>query len=434
MTKNKIDINLNETTHSKFSLMGHFSVSPDIKTILKGSTGIFEYSDGMAKIKMMPLLFTKKDKNAQFVVNDSDDATIFGFLEDGTYIRVNIFYSNYYVQHLPGSSVIYYVATDIDFSKSDFTCEEDYSRTIIRYDSLDEFADFIVPDLSNIDKSEGKSPLLLETNKYCDIFLKYECHEKENKISLTRRANVELEILIKKHSPVINSFINNFGAFLSVINNSRRNIISTRCFDKENNCILLHLTSSSKTKRNGQVDYSDGLTSEFNFFNYQDKLTTIVDNIFNANDQFNKLVQNYVFNIDDELNYDSALINYVSAIDIFMNGSTYHNGKKISSLFCKLKIWLQRFPDQLYGLLFDENKKDTEDEKRDYFLHSLVDTRDYLIHYEKVSSNYLIPEVQKVKYIKQLRTLIHIYILFIYGIPEKYLLKYYFKYEIEKIS
>ncbi len=241
MTKNKIDINLNETTHSKFSLMGHFSVSPDIKTILKGSTGIFEYSDGMAKIKMMPLLFTKKDKNAQFVVNDSDDATIFGFLEDGTYIRVNIFYSNYYVQHLPGSSVIYYVATDIDFSKSDFTCEEDYSRTIIRYDSLDEFADFIVPDLSNIDKSEGKSPLLLETNKYCDIFLKYECHEKENKISLTRRANVELEILIKKHSPVINSFINNFGAFLSVINNSRRNIISTRCFDKENNCILIFL-------------------------------------------------------------------------------------------------------------------------------------------------------------------------------------------------
>ncbi|MCT0165630.1 hypothetical protein EFM11_10170 [Lactobacillus helveticus] len=69
--KRNINFCLNETVHSSFSLMGHFSKSPKTKDILGGSTGTLNYHDRIAEVKMTPeLTYTFGDDGANFTVSN----------------------------------------------------------------------------------------------------------------------------------------------------------------------------------------------------------------------------------------------------------------------------------------------------------------------------------------------------------------------------
>lgn len=117
-----------------------------------------------------------------------------------------------------------------------------------------------------------------------------------------------------------------------------------------------------------------------------------------------------------------------------MNGSRYSDGTRIKKLFKKINFWLEHFPEKLYGLYFDKSKQLANDDKRDAFVHSLVDTRDYLTHFDKKNSPYLISDSDRVTYITQIRALIHIYILHTYGIPDNDIWNYYRRFILDRIS
>lgn len=437
MKKRRIDLSLNETVHSSFSLMGHFSKSSKIKDILRGSTGILSYHDGLAKVEMTPVIDDEVgNAGAHIDVENEDDAIVYGCLEDGTYVKFNSFSLTHGIHHAPGFSVAKYVVDDIAFSKHEFNLGDrlTYDHVLVTYDSLNEFGAFVTPNLMEKNVVENPS-VLIGGDENFDVYLTYEWKRYGNRVNLNVKAQVELEIRIKRQNSKVDTFIKDFGAFLSVINNSTINATSVRYVDKDNNVLRTHLFVGPHTERNGKTNYSYGIGSEFNFGNYQDKLEQIIDFILTEkNDQFDKLVQNYLYNIDDDLNLDSALINYVNSIDIYMNGSTYSNGTRIKKLCEKIHFWLKQFPEELYGLCFDKSKQLTDDDKRDAFIKSLVDTRDYLTHFDKATSPDLISDSARVTYITQVRALIHIYILHTYGIPDDNIWNYYRRFILDRIS
>lgn len=435
--KRRIDFSLNETVHSSFSLMGHFSNSPKTEDILEGSTGTLSYHDGLAEVEMTPVIDDKVGNAGTHIdVDNEDDSTIYGCLEDGTYVRFNSFSLTHGIHHAPGFSVAKYVVDDIAFSKHEFDLGNHltYNHVLVTYDSLNEFGAFVVPVLMKEDKSE-KPPFFIGDTEDFDVYLTYEWKQYGNRVNINVKAQVELEIRIKRQNSKVDAFIKDFGAFLSIINNSTINATSVRYIDKDGNVLRTHLFAGPHTERNGKTDYSYGISSEFNFGNYQDNLKQIMDFILTEkNDQFDKLVQNYLYNVDDDLNLDSALINYVNSIDIYMNGSRYSDGIRIKKLFKKINFWLEHFPEKLYGLYFDKSKQLANDDKRDAFVHSLVDTRDYLTHFDKKNSPYLISDSDRVTYITQIRALIHIYILHTYGIPDNSIWNYYRRFILDRIS
>lgn len=435
MKKRNINFCLNETVHSSFSLMGHFSKSPKTKDILGGSTGTLNYHDRIAEVKMTPeLTYTFGDDGANFTVSNEEDYIIYGCLEDGIYVRFNIFQITRNVINIPAFSSAEYIVYDLDLSRHEFTSDNNsrYDHLIVTYDSLSEFGAFVVPNLMKEDKENP--PILIEENEDFNVCLTYEWKKFGNRVNFTVKTQVELEIRIKNRDSKINAFINNFGNFLSIINNSRINVTSVRYIDKENNVLRTHLFDGPHTERNGKTDYSYGISSEFNFEDYQDKLKQITHFIFTEDEKFDRLVQNYLYNIDDDLNLDSALINYVNSIDIYMNGCKYGDGHKIKGLYNKIVFWLRQFPSDLYGLCLDKSKQYTEDGKRKDFIQSLVDTRDYLTHFDKKNSSHLISHNAQLTYIKQLRMLLHIYILHTYGVPDNCILNYYHRFIFERIS
>lgn len=435
--KRRIDFSLNETVHSSFSLMGHFSNSPKTEDILEGSTGTLSYHDGLAEVEMTPVIDDKVgNAGAHIDVDNEDDSTIYGCLEDGTYVRFNSFSLTHGIHHAPGFSVAKYVVDDIAFSKHEFDLGNHltYNHVLVTYDSLNEFGAFVVPVLMKEDKSENP-PFFIEGTEDFDVYLTYEWKQYGNRVNINVKAQVELEIRIKRQNSKVDAFIKDFGAFLSIINNSTINATSVRYIDKDGNVLRTHLFAGPHTERNGKTDYSYGISSEFNFGNYQDNLKQIMDFILiEKNAQFDKLVQNYLYNIDDDLNLDSALINYVNSIDIYMNGRRYSDGTRIKKLFKKINFWLEQFPEKLYGLYFDKSKRLADDNKRDAFIQSLVDTRDYLTHFDKKNSPYLISDSDRVTYITQIRALIHIYILHTYGIPDNSIWNYHRHFIFDRIS
>ncbi|NRO29103.1 HEPN domain-containing protein [Lactobacillus helveticus] len=437
MKQRIIDYSLNETVHSSFSLMGHFSKSPKTKDTLEGSTGTLNYHDGEAKVEMTPVIDDEVgNAGAHIDVENEDDAMVYGCLEDGTYVRFNSFSLTHGIHHAPGFSVAKYVVDDIAFSKHEFNLDDrlTYDHVLVTYDSLNEFGAFVVPELMKKERSENL-PFFIGGSEDFDVYLTYEWKQYGNRVNVSVKAQVELEIRIKRQNSKVDTFIKDFGNFLLIINNSTVNTTSVRYFDKDGNVLRTHLFAGPHTERNGKTDYSYGINSEFNFDNYQDKLKQIMNFILTEkNDQFDKLVQNYLYNIDDDLNLDSALINYVNSIDIYMNGRRYSDGTRIKKLFKKIDFWLEQFPEKLYGLYFDKSKRLADDDKRDAFIQSLVDTRDYLTHFDKKNSPYLISDSDRVTYITQIRALIHIYILHTYGIPDDSIWNYYRRFILDRIS
>ncbi|MBW0438096.1 HEPN domain-containing protein [Lactobacillus crispatus] len=421
--RNTLNNNLRETTHSEFALMGYFSLDSSIDKLLKGSVGKLEYKNGIASIEVATAIQQKSDKSGgTYNIENESDGVIYGILEDGTFVRLNKFHCNHWVRHIPGFSTATYTAYDIDFSKEIFTQNSllNYSWIKITLDSLSTIGSFIIPDINQL-KGKDQPLVKIGTTDNFDAYLSYEWKHSNNGIAgITYKTNitVDLDLKIKRYSNDAYVFFNNFRNFLSVLNDFQVNITSIRYINEQGNTILLRLYKSSLTDRNGKLDYLNVCHNELYFQEYRDKLLTIFKNINNADNKFNLLVQNYIYNIDDELSLDSALINYVNAVDIYMNGRKYSNGKPIRNLASKFKFWIKELPNTLYSLFFDVEKRDHEDPKIKKFITSIVDTRDYLTHYEKQNSAFLLNDSNRLDYIIFLRALIHVYILYKYGIPE----------------
>lgn len=262
MRRNQLNLDLKETTHSKFSLMGYFSLDSDLKDILRGSVGIFNYKDGVVNIEMTPHIFQKKTNHhgGHSQVKNYKDGIIFGILEDGTFVRLNKFYDKNWVAHIPGFATINYIATDIDFSRKEFTKNDLLSCNyiIITIDSLSQLAAFVVDNEPL--KSKSKSIKIGETSDF-EVYLSSARKKIGNEVDYEVHNDVELKLRVKHFNLFTYNFLTKFANFISIVNNNQMNITSVRYLDKREHTCLLHLYNSNFTKRNGKINYSGVIDS-----------------------------------------------------------------------------------------------------------------------------------------------------------------------------
>ena len=214
------------------------------------------------------------------------------------------------------------------------------------------------------------------------------------------------------------NYISKFEKFISIINDSRMDITSIR-FMKDKKCIKLRLPYSEVMKENASKDFSSfiyipGLAFKF----YTNELGNVFKTVNKDDINFNNLINNYIYNINRELNINSSLLDYVNSIEFYMAGKKFKNGKNIKSLNKKISFFIESLPEKLYHLFFEEAKS-KENPTESMFINSVVDTRDYLTHGEKTKSEFLITDFQKqVDYVEFLRNIIRVKILYEYNIPE----------------
>lgn len=419
--RSNIDPNLKETTHSYFKLMGYFGKSS--KQINDEVVGILEYREGLGFLETMPPIYKQCD-DKRFQIESDKDGVLYGYLEDNTYIRLNKFRTSGYKRNLPGLATIHYIITDLDLSKKSFDelNMNKINHAIVEFDALSQYAAFITPNPEELSKNNEKVPFQVGDTENVTLYLSYEWQKKGNRISYNYECKVELEIWPKNENVEIKQICNKIKNFLSILDDSPINIISIRFIDKDKNSLFTNLHYSNFTEQNSSKRFENALYSNLNFDNYKQNLPNIVKNVINSDVQFNRLVQNYIYNINAQLTPDSALINYVNSVDIYMHGAKYSNGKVIQDLTSKIKFWLKKLPDELYGIFFDKDKKNAQDIFRSNFIQSLVDTRDYLTHYDKRNSPYLLKnQAKEIKYARVFRTIIHVFLLFSYGVPAKFI-------------
>ena len=247
MKRYRNNTNLNETTHSEFELMGKFGVNPDFleRQLRDGfAIGVFKYKGGKAEVKTTPVLYTKDDKIAggYLPLTNSIRHCIYGFLEDGTFVRLNTFSSSNHRVTIPGLGAIKYVSYETDFSRLPFNKEQEPEELWITINSLSEIASYIIPqDLENTEALRKQDVKICELTDF-DIFLKLLYFKNKTQMSLSIKTNIALKI--KPHKPynekIILNFVNKFERFISIINDSRMDITSIRFF-KDNKCINLRL-------------------------------------------------------------------------------------------------------------------------------------------------------------------------------------------------
>ncbi len=425
MKRYRNNTNLNETTRSEFELMGEFGVNPDFleRQLRDGfAIGVFKYEGGKAEVKTTPVLYTKDDKIAggYLPLTNSIKHCIYGFLEDGTFVRLNTFSSSNHRLHISGLSAIKYISYETDFSRLPFNKEQEPEELWITINSLSEIASYIIPqDLENTEALRKQDVKICELTDF-DIFLKLLYFKNNSQMSSSIKTNIALKI--KPHKPysekTILNYINKFEKFISIINDSRMDITSIR-FMKDKKCIKLRLPYSEVMKENASKDFSSfvyipGLAFKF----YTNELGNVFKAVNKDDINFNNLINNYIYNINRELNINSSLLDYVNSIEFYMAGKKFKNGKNIKSLNKKISFFIESLPEKLYHLFFEEAKS-KENPTESMFINSVVDTRDYLTHGEKTKSEFLITDFQKqVDYVEFLRNIIRVKILYKYNIPE----------------
>lgn len=334
--------------------------------------------------------------------------------------QIKYFLSSNHRVTIPGLSAIKYVSYETDFSRLPFNKEQEPDELWITISSLSEIASYIIPQ--NLESTEilSKQDVRICELTDFDIFLKPLYFKNNSRMSSSIKTNIALKIKPHKlySEKTILNYISKFEKFISIINDSRMDITSIR-FMKDKKCIKLRLPYSEIMKENASKDFSSfiyipGLAFKF----YTNELGNVFKAVNKDDINFNNLINNYIYNINRELNINSSLLDYVNSIEFYMAGKKFKNGKNIKSLNKKISFFIESLPEKLYHLFFEEAKS-KENPTESMFINSVVDTRDYLTHGEKTKSEFLITDFQKqVDYVEFLRNIIRVKILYEYNIPE----------------
>lgn len=408
----------NKNAYDEFRLLGYFSTSPKTEDILKGSTGILTFKNGEANIELMPSLRKKTDGGIETLIRDNKDDLLYGLLENGVYIKLEQF--QYKKEHIAIDplSVTYYISYITDFSKEAFT-NKDFKcvNALIEFEFLDRLSISLFDAPLNMLKNGGE-PVNIGIFNGVRYTLQYFVDEEKNRlnVSISSKIKLSMESIDKKPIENIEERINQFRSFLSVLCNTNVQILSRRYFNEDYDFLRLN---SVRTKSASFIP--TGVVT-FDFYRFKSDFQEILEKIGDCEEKLQHLLQSFVSNIDDHLDISNSFTHYVNAVDLYMNGSTYSDGKKISQLKNKIKFWINSFPEDIRNYFL----KDSDEEKLDNYIHHLVDTRDYLTHGDKRTSSFLLHEdVERVEYISFFKLLIHAYLLWKYSIPNELIIRYF---------
>ncbi|MCT3198645.1 HEPN domain-containing protein [Limosilactobacillus reuteri] len=140
-------------------------------------------------------------------------------------------------------------------------------------------------------------------------------------------------------------------------------------------------------------------------------------NLTNSNSSY-PLVKSLLLFLNSNQNDNSNLLNYVNSIETaFKNEHYSSDGKKISALKGKIKFFMGKIPEDLIDKMFRQQSD------QEAFIKSLVDTRDYLVHGDKATSDYLLDQLGINVALEKLHLLVYVYVLLILKVPKDLIIK-----------
>lgn len=377
---NNIDwINVND----EFESLGEFSLSSDLKNNLKG---ILTYKNGQALLRLF-------DKFSEF---SNINRTIYGKIickeNNKIYVRLNEVYlvNNWKIK---GCNYAY-KTSNIDLSENSFDEKFEIHEAVtfipeVSYLLKDSFEIIDLSDSKDNDFDSSFTPTSLSDTR--DSLNRFD----EKRLNLYTTFNTTF------NSKLFNEYLQRVLHLISLFACQIPSVLSIVYNSKDRNKSFVHLDSNLRVLSNNPKEVLGALT------NFKDKISVMFKKI-SANDM-NRLTTDFYYGIDNNLNPEVELINYAGAIEYYVAGKRYSNGRSIKNFSKKLSYFI----DQIPFTVIRNDKKD--------FIKSIKDTRDYLLHGDKKNSEFLLHGIKLMEYDDDLKKLIYCFIMSKLGLSEEYI-------------
>lgn len=409
---------VNKSSRDSFSIYGVFGLDMDHMEI----PGFIEKKESSFIVTIYGDIFDlNKHSNAGYIsLPSSNNAKIFGTLQDGTYIELTRFLTSKTVGGFIDRTIV--TVLRAKFSTADPRLKAETHSFAIHYDDLLNWAYF--PKVNKrIKKGHGAFLIDWGTHEYNHKDKKYtfqlnyyisEITKNTQPTQTTNHAQIRVIPEDMRTATNENEFVDladSIRQFLTLLILRPIEVLDIKGekgdLIKYGEYTFLHTINAYPYTRN--YFYPNHALA---YQKIQDVIPETLGNFLNADEELTVLINTLLKNMASSS--ETSLVNYISGIDFNMRNEQYNNGNQVSSLKEKILRFLNYLPENLMRYVANDDKNGLEE-----YAQKLVDTRDYAIHgvHSKASTRFhgidIFINAEKMKWI------IHIVILLKLGFPEK---------------
>lgn len=412
---------LSYTLNDSFKLLGYFSINqfnPNNKDLIPG---IFSFNKGICTLEVFNNFYKPSaNGNISFPITSSNDGLIFGILEDGIRIKINKYLSQNFTQHFPGfpkSSFLIYnydMYSPISNPHSSWTFNPNY--LLLRFNNLFNW----IRELPNADKKLATIQL---DNDTFNIFIQsYETSQQVEmeKIQIIKSPVLKISWDDTFKQSAVNCLISKLTNLLTLLTDSVFQITQVQYIKELGNSLRETRNSFVRSDIDPNIKFTLNPALIIVYHQIEDHFEKVLQtylNLTKSNSSY-PLLQSLLLFLNSNQNDNSNLLNYINSIETaFKNKHYSSNGKKISSLKGKIKFFMGEIPEDLLDKMFNQQSD------REAFIRSLVDTRDYLVHGDKASSDYLLDQLGINVALEKLHLLVYVYVLLDLKVPKDLVIK-----------
>lgn len=428
--KGKNMLNLTEITfNDEIDILGKFSLIENMND-WEGNNidGSLIFKDGSARLKILGNFPNPKNAEARSPIEiggnnelqSSTEASIYGFLSNGNYIKIESFMLSNTSDNYPGLKtseykifrlrIFNYVPKKID-EKFDYYKID--INNLVYWGSLPHFShgtDYstVSPsiDLGLFEKDNLSFSLKLEPGK----FIKHDQHHLE----IFNRLNFIIEPTDSPTNSQLNSVAEDLNKIVSILINAPSYVRSIRGSLKSDALQTTVISSFGNVK-----DLSKFVpqTNQLSYFHLQSEFSEILKTFFIRDEELNSIVSTVFTNISVRNTVESRLVNNSSAIDILYKNRRFSDNTKVKNLKQKLKLFISDLPGSVRSSFFE-----TEEESS-LFCEQIKSTRDYFVHGINPRES-ILRDVKLLSETNKLDYILIAYVCLKLGIPEENITEY----------
>lgn len=401
--------NLSYSQSDSFKLVGKFWINNDKNNAVDG---ILYHTAKRSVIKTMGRLTTTASNSGRFLLQNSHEAVIYGYLENGLTIRVNKYVASYYKDSITifkGEFLVF------NFDILNYTNISDFdfptSTIYLRFNNLYNWLREIPNKQLNFAEIECEGHNLL---------LKLEGYKTTKQIQ-KEKVQIELmpQIILKMDNysyALVQSFIKKLTDFFTILSNTVFNVTHEEYVKSINTWKILSRFHFQTNFNENNSQFTNINQLNFVYQNVKSNLNSLLLNylkLSNTENDHYPLLESLLIFLESNQSDLSSFLNYINAIDSSLKNEEFSNHKKIKNLKDKVRRMINSIPNPLKKQFFKN------DESLSEFTDSVVDTRDYRIHKDKSNSVYLLNDpASLMNATTKLHYCIYVYVLQEIGISE----------------
>ncbi|MDI6666567.1 hypothetical protein QMA56_02460 [Leuconostoc falkenbergense] len=313
-------------------------------------------------------------------VSNSNDGFIYGFLENGSYVKLDTFFLSRSADSYPGFRTSQYKILKLTFFK--FTpikvtdVFEFYKidiNNLVHWGFFPNFFDDkdyskIIPstDLGKFEYSNFSFNLKLQPG----ILFKRDENNRHH-FEIFHQLKFEVNPSIKLNITSISKISDELNKLISILMYLPSYVSSIQCFD--NTKRLLSTTISTHENIKIPRKYLPQAEST-SYFKLENEFPNILNSFLSRNEKLSAAISSVYANISIRNTTESRLVNDCSTIDILEKSGTVPSNHKSQYFLAKIKRFTKSLPQEIQIAFF---KSDNE---RLSFCKKVKDTRNFLVH------------------------------------------------------